>query len=278
MSASKIAGVVGLSQFESRFSVWCRMSGLLPYESETDIQRRGHYLEPAVAAWFADQMPEVSVSETGTFAHPERDWQIATPDRLVHFPDGHIELLQCKSCAEDEKWGEEGTDDIPVGYRAQVMWEMDTTGLSTCHVAAILPRLEFRRYVVHYDAEEAAFLRERAEEFMASLARGERPDLDAHTATYRTIRALHPDIMDYDEEVGVVGREWLDAVAGAATAASRLALAKVELLARMGPAKRALVAGTPIARRQPARAGAVALYQVKEPVKKTITGNEERNQ
>lgn len=275
MSASKIAGVVGLSQFESRFSVWCRMSGLLPYEPETDVQRRGHYLEPAVAAWFADQVPEVTVVETGTFAHPERDWQIATPDRLVYYPSGHVELLQCKSSAEDEKWGEEGTDEIPPGYRAQVMWEMDTTGLSTCHVAAILPRLEFRRYTVAYDAEEAAFLRDQALEFMASLVRGERPDLDAHTATYRTLRALHPDIADYGEEVGDIGQEWMDAVADAAVMTERVALAKARLLDAMGPAKRALVAGRAVARRQSGRGGAVSLYQVKEPTEKAGTRNGE---
>lgn len=269
MSASKIAGVVGLSQFESRFSVWCRMSGLLDYGTETDIQRRGHYLEPAVAAWFADQMPECQIELTGTFVHPERDWQIATPDRLVRYLSGHVELLQCKSSAEDERWGEEGTDDIPPGYRAQVIWEMDTVGVSTCHVAAILPRLEFRRYVVHYDAEEAAFLREEGRAFLDSLDRGERPDIDHHTATYRAIKALHPDINTDDIEVPAhIGIGWLHATLQAEQASERLATMKSALLDAMGSGRRATVDGKPIARRQPGRGGSVSLYPVKAAIEK----------
>lgn len=84
MSASKIAAVVGLSTYESRFSLWHRMSGLIDPEPDDDEKRRGHYLEPAIARWFADQHPEWVIEPTGTWGHQDRPWQTASPDRLVH--------------------------------------------------------------------------------------------------------------------------------------------------------------------------------------------------
>jgi hypothetical protein len=84
MTASKIAAVVGLSTYESPFSLWHRMAGNIANSADTDITRRGHYLEPAIRAWFADQHPELDVATTGTWVHNERAWQAGqTSDALV---------------------------------------------------------------------------------------------------------------------------------------------------------------------------------------------------
>src|SRR6266704_493758 len=141
MSASKIPAVLGLSPWESRFSLYHRMTGMVG-DDTNDQTRRGHYLEPAIAAWFADQHPDWRIQETGTWLHPQRPWQAASPDRTATLPDGSVELVECKSSAMFEDWGEPGTDEIPVYHRGQVIWQMDTVGLRRCHVAVILPFLE----------------------------------------------------------------------------------------------------------------------------------------
>ena len=64
MSASKIAAVVGLSPYQSRYSLWMQMAGLAPQPVQTKAMSRGHYLEPAIAAWFADQHPDWTVTTT----------------------------------------------------------------------------------------------------------------------------------------------------------------------------------------------------------------------
>lgn len=252
MSASKIAAVVGLSQWESRFSLYHRMTGILPPEPDDDIKRRGHYLEPAIAAWFADQHPDWDIQETGTFLHPERDWQAATPDRLVVHPDGHIELLQCKSAASgDEHWGPADTDEIPVGYRAQVMWEMDTVGADTCHVAVMLPYLEFRAYLVRYDADEAAFLRREGRKFLDDIEARRRPSIDSHSATYQTMRELHPDIEPTTVELPAqVALRYAQACADEAAAKAEKQHASSLVLDHMGMAQRATYLDTTVARRQ----------------------------
>lgn len=250
MSASKIAAVVGLSPYTSRFALWHEMAGLIEPEPMNDTMRRGHYLEPAIAAWFADQHPDPVVSETGTWQHPTRGWQIASPDRLLTYPSGHVELLQCKSAADLDEWGPDGSDEIPPGYRAQVQWEMDTTGTQLCHVAVILPYLEFRSYPIPYDPTDAAFLVAEAQRFLDELGMGIPPSLDSHTATYQTVRRMHPLIEDTAVEVpGETVEEWLAAVVAKREADAAKRLAGAKLLNLMGNAKDAYHQGQRIAYR-----------------------------
>lgn len=201
MSASKIAAVMGLSPWESRFSLYHRMTGLVGDDGGNDQTRRGHYLEPAIAAWFADQHPDWRVEETGSWRHRDRLWQVATPDRTVTLPDGTTELLECKSSGTFEEWGDPDTDQIPVYHRGQVIWQLDTLGLQRCHVAVILPFLEFRAYRIDYNPDEAALLRDYAEDFLADIRDGNRPPIDGSNATYDIVRQLNPMISGDDREI-----------------------------------------------------------------------------
>jgi putative phage-type endonuclease len=248
MTASKVAAVLGLSPWESRFSLWHRMAGLVPPQEETDQTRRGHYLEDAVAQWFADQHQELDIAAGRAWAHVDRPWQAASPDRLVHDTAGWYDaVLEIKTAAEMDGWGPAGTDEIPPYYRAQVVWQLDTLGLNVAYVAVLLPRLEFREYRIDYNADEAAYIRAEARAFLDSLPGGpaeQRPDLDAHGATYTAIRSLHPDIDPRDHEVPAdlavefcMARNWLKA------AEIRYATALTRLADEMGEAKTAVYIG-----------------------------------
>lgn len=278
MTASKVAAVLGLSPWESRFSLWHRMAGLIESQPETDVMRRGHYLEDAVATWWLDQHPEFAISPGLAWAHPKRDWQAASPDRLVWDWDcgGEQDILPCqyhrpkallevKTTADSDEWGEAGTDQIPPYYRAQVVWQLDTLGLSTAYVAVLLPRLEFREYRVDYNADEAAYIRAEARAFLDSLPGGpaaQRPNLDGHAETYAAVKALHPDINGEDFPVpDDIGREFCDAVRALKAAEIREATARTVLADRMGDAKRAMWLGKKLADRRPGRNGGTPYMQ-----------------
>jgi putative phage-type endonuclease len=193
MSASKIPALLGLSPWESRFSLWHRMRGNIG-DGANDQTRRGHYLEGGVRAWFCDQRPDLLIADTGTWVHRDRDWQTATPDALGTDPDGNVACVEIKTAGSADEWGPDGSDEIPAYYRPQVIWQLDTLGLTTCHIAVLLPFLEFRAYTVHYNEDDAAFMRHAAQDFLDDLAADRQPGIDAHTATYDTVRQLHPDI------------------------------------------------------------------------------------
>lgn len=250
MSASKVAAVLGLSPYTSRFELWHRMAGNLPREDDKAAFTRGHLLEPAVCAWLAMQHPDLKVVPTGSWQHPELTWATANPDRLALAPRTRPAVVQVKTDNVVEEWGPDGSDEIPPGYRAQVLWEMFVTGARVAHVAVLLPFLEFRRYVVSWDESEAAYIVDRASEFMTSLGAGEAPALDSSTHTYQALRLLHPDIdgttVELDEALAV---DLVDANAASKAATEHLTLAKSRVLAAMGTAKHAEFLGTRLASR-----------------------------
>ncbi|WP_280357878.1 YqaJ viral recombinase family protein [Nocardia otitidiscaviarum] len=260
MSASKVAAALGLSPWESRFSLWHKMAGTVENPPPTIEQSRGHYLEPAIRSWFADQHPEWVVSSSGTWQNMRRPWQIASPDGEIWRPEAsELRLLECKTDAhpdggEDPEWGEEGTDQIPVGYRAQVMWTMDTIGATVAHVACLGAYLQFREYIVYYDPDEAAEIRELVAEFMDTLPTGKhprRPDIDGHTATYEAVRALNPLIVDDLVELSAeTATRYLNALDAEKAIKAEKSLSTALVADEMGECKYGTYLGVRIARRE----------------------------
>jgi putative phage-type endonuclease len=268
LTGSRIAALLGLSPWESPYSLWCEMAGLTPPPEQTSEMSRGNYLEPAVAAWFADQHPTWEIFEAGTYVHQDRAHHLANPDRLIryhklpdHMPAGWYDievsaLLEIKTDADGSGWGEPGTDEIPLYYRTQVQWYMDVLGLPRAHIALLGSRLQFTEYVVDYDPADAALLRQAADDFLDSLLWREMPDLDAHPATYATVRALHPDIADDDIELDDdLAAEYLTSLTQAKTAEARHTAAKARLADAMGTARRARWRNHTIATRQTKNGG-----------------------
>ena len=252
MSASKISAVLGLSPWESPYSLWCQMAGLTTRDEQTKEQARGHYLESSIAAWLADQHPEYQLADGGCWVNDARPWQLASPDGLLLADGELVELAEYKTDADGSGWGEPGTDEVPLYYRAQVLWQMDTLGAKRTRFGVLTGRLEFREYVVDYDPIDAQIMRERAEEFLDSLLWQEMPDLDAHPATYEAVKFLHPDIEaknDFDVPDDLAA-EFLTATTEADASAKRVAQARTRLAAAMGPARRARWRGHTLATRQ----------------------------
>ncbi|MCP3799769.1 YqaJ viral recombinase family protein [Allokutzneria sp. A3M-2-11 16] len=256
LGGSEIAAVLGLSPWESRFSLWHKKKGLAAPEPDNDAMRRGRLFEAVVAEWFAAEHPEYRVRRTGTWASRHRPWQVATPDRLLSAVAGRA-LLEIKTATDTDKWGEPGTDEIPVHYRAQVMWQLDTLGLRRAHVAVLTSGLNFREYVVDWNLAEVEVLRTAGREFLDTIERDERPDIDEHGATYRVVRELHPDIDDVEVEIEpALAERYRRTVAEHKSAEAAKQQATAEVLDALGSGRRAVVAGESIAIRVPGRGDA----------------------
>lgn len=269
MTASKVSAVLGISPWTSPYTLWQLMAGNEQPDEQTKDQARGHYLEPAIARWFQDQHPDWVVNYPGgTWASIERPWMVCNPDGLVR----EDALLEIKTDAGNDDWGRPGTDQVPVWYRAQAQWAMDITGRSVTHFAVLTSYLEFREYVVQYDAEDAEFARDRATAFLASLDAGEPPAIDGHASTYQTVRKLHPNISDAEIQVdGDLAQEFIAAVIDLEEAEERALRAKAELAAATGDAKRAFYGKQHIATRK-ARSGGKPWIEPARGLAKTMRG------
>lgn len=277
MTASKVAAVVGLSPWQSRFSLWYEMAGAVPHAGPTPQMDRGHYLEPAVAQWLADQYG-LTLEPGRCWRNGERPWQVASPDRLARAsvvqptdglvsapayrqPPGYEAVVEVKTEADYGEWGPDGTDEIPPHYRVQAVWQCDTLGLDTAYVGVLLPRLEFRGYVIHPAPGEAEWLRTEARAFLDSLAAQEPPDVDKHSATYATLRTIHPTIVPKGTEgsdvpvTAELAVPYAQSVLGLRAAEDHYNLMRNKLADHMGTARRAVYDERTLAIRQPGPTG-----------------------
>ena len=247
IGGSEIAAVLGLSPYESRFSLWHRKKGLIGPVEESEEMYWGKEHEPAICRRFAREHPEWFVRGAFTYAAAGRPWQIANPDRNLWPTDSRIDdripaaVLEAKTSRDDTGWGKEGTDDIPVYYRSQALWYMDVTGARRAYVAVLIAGSEYREYVVDYDPADALRMREAAAEFMRSLAADERPNIDGHSATYQAIREIPEGLDLVDVEIPTELRDrFYAAQDGYWAAEDELTACKGELLDHIGTGQRAV--------------------------------------
>lgn len=247
IGGSEIAAVLGLSPWESRFSLWHRKKGLAAPVAQNDVMYWGNRLEPVVRDEFnirhADDLPPVRT--VGTWRHAARAWQIANPDGQLD-----DELYEGKTAYNDDGWGEPETDEIPVYYRTQCLWYLDVFGLRRCRIAVLISGSDYREYFVEYDRDEVQIMLIAAREFLDTLARNERPNIDEHDATYQVIREMHPEIDDVKVDIpGAIAVPYLDAYAAHKAAEAEKKRTTSLLLDAMGTARRAYFDGEQIAMR-----------------------------
>lgn len=272
IGGSEIAAVLGISPYESRFSLWHRKRGEVDPVETTEPMLWGTLLEPTVAARFDTLHPEWFVRTTPAFVHPERDYQTAAPDRLLYATRRARRaraIYEGKTARMGDEWGETGTDEIPAHYAAQCRWYLDCLGLDVCHVAVLIGGSEYREYVIRHDQAEAELMRKAAAEFVHSLDAGPRPSIDEHAATYQTVKELHPDIDGSAVEVAPDIAEGYTAACTGETAAKNAKRQAAALLAdAMGTAREAWCDGRKVALRVPGTAGAPPHLRPAKPSRK----------
>lgn len=194
LGASEIAGVAGLSPWESPITVWeTKIFGLEFVGNEaTEI---GHLCEPIAAELYSRRTGR-ALRTSKSLEHPVHQWASATPDRIV---EGEPILVECKAVGVNmaSEWGDE-EDAIPEWYRAQVEWQMEVAGVARCDVAALIGT-RFAIYTIHRDPSVARVLLEtgRAFWFDHVIARV-MPVIDASDATTEALTRRYPRERDAD--------------------------------------------------------------------------------
>lgn len=269
VTATECAVVAGLTPagWDTPFALWHRKRGDLPEVEQNDVMRLGVELEPYVATRFAECHPELLLTSGGLYAHPARDWQLATPDRLIYdtadLPGMYagdynpVALLECKTVSSWADWGD-GDTDVPVYYRAQCLWQLDVIGVDTVHLAAVNRTTGgYREYTVTRDEADLEVLRGEAEAFRDRLRRGDPPPVDVSPATTHALKGLWPDVDDSQAEVpGELAARYARACDGERDAREFKRRAENEIRAALRTARRAVCDGHPVATRSVyARAG-----------------------
>ena len=156
IGGSDIAAICGRSKWKTPLDVWREkvLEGT-PIE-ESEPMKWGTLLEPAIRR------------EAGKRLHKKVRGPMFVRDgiHLGHL-DGLVgdDVLEVKTARSDDDWGEEGTDEIPDAYLAQVQWYLGLTKRPMAHVAVLFGGSDFRLYHVAPAPQVIAALQFAADNF-----------------------------------------------------------------------------------------------------------------
>jgi putative phage-type endonuclease len=247
IGGSEIASVLGLGRFQSAYALWWRKRGDIPPDPGNPRTDRGTILEPALLAELARRHDHLHWKATPNliYQHAWYPWQRASADSLGYLTRHARRPLvigEAKTAGDGWLWGPDGTDEIPIDYRCQVIWTMDVHAAAAALVI-MDDGQRIREYEIPAEPDTAAYMRDRAKYFLDSL-KGGAPPVDASDSTYQVLRQLHPEIEDRDHDTSTaVAVEFAAATLALRAADERASLAKNVLANEMGMARRAVVPG-----------------------------------
>lgn len=267
LSASKIAAVLGISPWQSPYSLACEMTGLIPPspvdEKMQDIFDYGHAAEHGMAAYWKMKNPDWDITE-GEVAYMDDDLPfplLVTVDRVVtHKETGKQRILEMKTAQSMDsinKWGKPGEENsVPPHYAVQHLTQMGASGIHQGTVIMTglgVPEMHY----IKWTPIAWGRIVSRCKEFWELIQDGRLPELDDSVATFNAVRGLHPDI-DRDS-VYVVDEELalrlLRAKEMEQQGKEQYREARIELMDKMGDKHRAVLDGTVVAQRQGSKNG-----------------------
>ena len=191
LGSSDAPAILGWSPWASAWSVWLDKVEGLADDSETEAMFFGTHLEPAIASAFAERTGWGLVDLKVTQRHPELDWMLASPDRLIapssepptpKVGSGLLELKNVSAYKADE-WtaAEPDADGIlrggeaPAMYLAQVQHQHAVLGTTWGYLCALLGGNKLCIVEVPRDEEFVSMLVAAEEEFWTSYVQTRTP-------------------------------------------------------------------------------------------------------
>lgn len=196
LGSSDIAAVLGVSRWKTPVQVYLNKTAPGWADGDVDPERerrflRGKLMEPVVRQ-MAEQEFGLSIAAIGQrYADPEHDFLRAEIDFEIdeHGLDINCEVKTVHPFAPAE-WGDEGTDEIPTEYAAQVQFGMMVTGRPRCYVFALFGSDNLTRYVVERDETTIAGMRAKAVSFWRD----------------RVLAGVPPEPITYEDAVVLMSR------------------------------------------------------------------------
>ena len=263
ITASKVAAILGVSPWQSPYSLWVDMTQGRPELEPTAPMLRGTYLEDGILDWFEHDHPElVPAGRQQAYTLGDDTTVFATTDATYRTTDGELVAVEVKTVSRDDDWRtEDGAWMVPAYYEAQVYFQLACTQASRAIVVVLTPHLDKIEIPIERDFGLEAEIVEAVYAWQQALAEGHKPDLDDTVATYDAVRREHPEI-DPAKTVEIdqaLAHQWLQARTDLKDAEKRERGLKTKVLDVMGDAKTAHLGDLKIATRTPGARGTVTL-------------------
>lgn len=171
--------------------VWLDKRGMVTEAPEMfGYMRRGLYLERGVLQWYADTHGVgIQFAQPYTLVRvPDESLFAATLDssRLDDGRPVDAKTISMRDLFDPERgtgWGDDGTDQIPLQYAAQLFFQMAATGAQRADLAVVFGFSGLVTFSLFWDADVAAALFDKLEDWWNRyVVTGEAPPAEGSTA------------------------------------------------------------------------------------------------
>lgn len=185
IGGSDVAAILGISPWKSKLKLWQEKTGEFVEEISHEKQKtfnRGKRWEPVVIEMLIDELEDRGhvvevIGRNKRYRDKEIDYLAAEIDLELLIDGERIngEMKTVYPLAAGD-WGEQGTDDIPMYYTAQVLHGQMITGDKQTVVAALIGADDLRVYFVDRDDGVIQHIRSEEQKFWKSIQEMQRPD------------------------------------------------------------------------------------------------------
>lgn len=192
IGGSDVAGILGLNEYSSPFTIYADKLGLLPPKEDNEAMRIGRDLEDYVAARFTEKTGKKVRRENSIIRNPDYPYLHANVDRVIV---GENAVLECKTVSaltlKNYKNG-----DYPPRFYAQCCEYMLVCGFTKAYLAVLVLGKEFLVFEIERDEDELAALNWSCKEFWKYVESQTPPPADGEASTSDTISTLYPESND----------------------------------------------------------------------------------
>lgn len=196
VGASEVAALFGAQQpyAMSHYTLWQAKSGRIPApDAAGNRPRWGLLLEEAIMAGAAESNGWEHYRRCGYVYHPAVEGMGCSPDFLLldgpaGTPIAAVEAKNADWIIHKRQWGEEP----PLHILLQAQHQMACTGLSICHVVALVGGNDLRIYPIEHRPTVIAEIERRVAAFWDSIREGKEPPIDGSESTAAAVAALYP--------------------------------------------------------------------------------------
>lgn len=168
IGSSEVSTIMGYNPFETPYQLWRRKMGIDPPTEENYAMKRGHFLEDAVAQFYADATGREIIKRSAVdwiVYNNEKPYLRVSPDRTFWIPDRpksdrNKGIVECKTTLMDVD-----KQQLPMHWFSQLIYQLGVAELEFGSIAWLSGRMEFDYVDMEFDADFFAFMTETVEKF-----------------------------------------------------------------------------------------------------------------
>ncbi|MBQ6286250.1 MAG: YqaJ viral recombinase family protein [Bacteroidales bacterium] len=206
IGSSEVSTIMGYNPFETPYQLWRRKMGIDPPVEENYAMKRGHFLEDAVAQFYADATGREIIKRSAVdwlIYNNDKPYLRVSPDRTFWIPDRpksdrNKGIVECKTTLM-----EVDKQQLPMHWFSQLIYQLGVAELEFGSIAWLSGRMEFDYCDLEFDADFFKFMTEEVDKFYTDniLGKQEPAAYNADDIVLKHPRHLDGKFLEADDQM-----------------------------------------------------------------------------